>query len=51
MADRNKMVNVSMKDYMLPLNWPPDLKKKAAYLSSYSPLNEGHVSILTILML
>ena len=24
-----------------------DLKKNAVYLSSYSPLNEGHVSILT----
>ena len=28
-----------------------DLKKKTVYLSSYSPLNEGHVSILTNLML
>ena len=25
----------------------PDLKKNKVYLSSYSPLNEGHVSILT----
>ena len=25
----------------------PDLKKKTVYLLSYSPLNEGHVSILT----
>ena len=25
----------------------PDLKKNTVYLSSYSPLNEGHVSILT----
>ena len=25
----------------------PDLKKNALYLSSYSPLNEGHFSILT----
>ena len=25
----------------------PDLKKKIVYLSSYSPLNEGHFSILT----
>ena len=25
----------------------PDLKKNTLYLSSYSPLNEGHVSILT----
>ena len=25
----------------------PDLKKNTVYLSSYNPLNEGHVSILT----
>ena len=25
----------------------PELKKNTVYLSSYSPLNEGHVSILT----
>ena len=25
----------------------PDLKKNTVYLSSYSPSNEGHVSILT----
>ena len=25
----------------------PDQKKSKVYLSSYSPLNEGHVSILT----
>ena len=25
----------------------PDLKKNTVYLSSYSPLNEGHFSILT----
>ena len=25
----------------------PDLKKNTVYLSSYSPLNEGYVSILT----
>ena len=25
----------------------PDLKKTTVYLSSYSPLNEGHPSILT----
>ena len=25
----------------------PDLKKNTIYLSRYSPLNEGHVSILT----
>ena len=29
----------------------PDLKKHTVYLSSYSPLNEGHVSILTNSML
>ena len=43
------MVNVSIKDYMSPL--APDLKKNTVYLSSYSPLNEGHVSILTSSML
>ena len=29
----------------------PDLKKNTVYLLSYSLLNEGHVSILTKLML
>ena len=29
----------------------PDLKKNTVYLSSYSPLNEGHVCILTHSML
>ena len=29
----------------------PDLKKNTVYLSSYSPLNEGHVGILTHSML
>ena len=29
----------------------PDLKKNTLYLLSYSPLNEGHVSILTNSML
>ena len=29
----------------------PDLKINSVYLSSYSPLNEGHVSILTNSML
>ena len=28
-----------------------DLKKNIVHLSSYSPLNEGHVSILTSFML
>ena len=29
----------------------PDLKKNTVYLSSFSPLNEGHVDILTNSML
>ena len=29
----------------------PDPKKNTVYLSSYSPLNEGHVNILTNSML
>ena len=29
----------------------PDLKKNTVYLSSYSPLNEGHMCILTNSML
>ena len=29
----------------------PDLKKNTVYISSYSPLNEGHVCILTNSML
>ena len=29
----------------------PDIKKNTVYLSSYSPLNEGHFSILTNSML
>ena len=29
----------------------PDLKKNTVYFSSYGPLNEGHVSILTTSML
>ena len=29
----------------------PDLKKNTVYLSSYIPLNEGHLSILTNPML
>ena len=37
------MVNVSIKDYM---SLAPDQKKNTVYLSSYRPLNEGHVSIL-----
>ena len=41
------MVNVSIKYYISPLNWHQNLKKNTVYLSGYSPLNEGHVSILT----
>ena len=29
----------------------PDIKKNTTYLSSYSPFNEGHISILTTSML
>ena len=29
----------------------PDIKKNTVYLSSYSPLNEGHVSVQTNSML
>ena len=29
----------------------PDLKKNTVYLSSYSPVNGGHVSVLTSSML
>ena len=32
-------------------NLAPDLKKNTVYLSSYSPSNEGHNSILTNSML
>ena len=32
-------------------NLAPHLKNNTVYLSSYSPLNEGHVSILTNSML
>ena len=39
------MVNFSIEDYMSAL------KKNLVYLSSYSPLNKGHVSILTNSML
>ena len=37
----DKMVNVSVKGYMSPLNWR----------KTYRPSNEGHVSILTNAML
>ena len=36
---------------MSPFKLAPDLKKNIVYLSSYSPSNEGHVSILTNSML
>ena len=35
------------KGLYVPFKLAPDLKKNTVYLSSYSPLNEGHVSILT----
>ena len=39
------------KGLYITLKLAPDLKKNTVYLSSYSPLNEGHVSILTNSML
>ena len=41
------MVNVSIKDYMSHLNWHQNKRKNTVYLSSYSPVNESRVSILT----
>ena len=35
------------KGLYVPFKLVPDLKKNTIYLSSYSPLNKGHVSILT----
>ena len=35
------------KGLYLTFKLAPDLKKNTEYLSSYSPLNEGHFSILT----
>ena len=35
------------KELYVTFKLAPDLKKNTVYLSSYSPLNEGHVSILT----
>ena len=35
------------KGLYVTLKLAPNLKKNTVYLSSYSPLNEGHVSILT----
>ena len=39
------------KERYVTFKLPPDLKKNTVYLSSYSPLNEGHSSILTNSML
>ena len=39
------------KGKYVTLKLAPDLKKNTVYLSSYSPLNEGKVSILKISML
>ena len=39
------------KGVYVTFNLAPDLKKNTIHLSSYSPLNEGHVSILTNSML
>ena len=39
------------KEQYVTFKLVPDLKKNTVYLSSYSSLNEGHVSILTNSML
>ena len=39
------------KGLYVTFNVTPDLKKNTVYLSSYSPLNEDHVCILTNSML
>ena len=39
------------KELCVTFKLAPDLKKNTVYLSSYSPSNEGHVSILTNAML
>ena len=39
------------KGLYVTFNLEPDLKKNTVYLSSYSPLNEGHFSILINSML
>ena len=39
------------KGLYVTFNVAPDQKKNTVYLSSYSPLNEGHVCILTNSML
>ena len=39
------------KELYVTFKLAPDIKKNTIYLSSYSPLNEGHNSILTNSML
>ena len=39
------------KELYVTCKLAPDLKKNTVYLSSFSPLNEGHVDILTNSML
>ena len=39
------------KGLYVTLKMPPNLKKNTVYLSSYSPLNKGHFSVLTNAML
>ena len=39
------------KGLYVTFNLAPDIKKNTIYLSSYSPLDEGSVSLLTNLML
>ena len=39
------------KELYVTFKLAPDLKKNTVYLLSFSPLNEGHVSILTNSML
>ena len=39
------------KGLYVTIKLAPDIKKKTVYLSSYSPLNEGHGSKLTNSML
>ena len=39
------------KELYVTFKLAPEPKKNTVYLSSYSPLNEGHVSILTNRML
>ena len=39
------------KELYVTFKLAPELKKNTVYLSSYSPLNEGHVSIQTNSML